>query len=221
MVSPDQLENVANRYRVQGYRVAVRPGPEELPAFAKDFKVEILAERGDGGVLASIKGDLADFENDRDLPRYAEAIERQPGWRYDVSVLGPARPHIDRPDVHEASEAEVAKGLDVAERLLHSGFTPQALSAAWAAAESAMRHRLRALGERTEWGDSSRTMINELYSSGVFSPPEFRGLERLSALRNIIVHGFSVPDINPDDVSTLIRTAKRLIEESSQVEAAP
>ena len=50
-----QLKKVADRYREQGYQVVLRPGPEDLPPFAKDFKVEIVATRADGGVVASVK----------------------------------------------------------------------------------------------------------------------------------------------------------------------
>jgi hypothetical protein len=34
-----RLNHVADRYRAQGYKVVVRPGPDDLPDFAKDFKV--------------------------------------------------------------------------------------------------------------------------------------------------------------------------------------
>ena len=55
MNSEQRLNHVADRYRAQGYRVVVRPGPDDLPPFAKDFKVEILATRADGNVLVSAK----------------------------------------------------------------------------------------------------------------------------------------------------------------------
>jgi hypothetical protein len=48
-----RLNQVADRYRAQGYNIVIRPRPDDLPAFAKDFSVEIIARRDDGGVLAS------------------------------------------------------------------------------------------------------------------------------------------------------------------------
>jgi hypothetical protein len=47
----------------------VRPGPEDLPAFAKDFQVEILARRDDGCVPASARKSPADLEADSNVPR--------------------------------------------------------------------------------------------------------------------------------------------------------
>ena len=38
-----RLSYVADRYRSLGFKIVLRPGPADLPPFAKDFKVEILA----------------------------------------------------------------------------------------------------------------------------------------------------------------------------------
>jgi len=75
-----RLNHVADRYRAQGYKVVVRPGPDDLPDFAKDFKVEIIARRDDGCVLASVKKSQSDLEADREIPRYAEVTSEQPEW---------------------------------------------------------------------------------------------------------------------------------------------
>ena len=112
--------------------MVVNPGPEDLPSFAKDFKVEILASRPDGNVLASATGSTSEFERDPNLSRYAEVIENQQGWRYDVFVLGSPPEIADRRDIAQASEEEIYKALDSAERLFQAGFGPQAVLTAWA-----------------------------------------------------------------------------------------
>jgi uncharacterized protein YutE (UPF0331/DUF86 family) len=211
----ERLNHVADRYRGQGYKVIVRPGPDDLPPFAKDFEVEILATRADGGVLASVKGSPSDLQADPNLSKYAEVIEKQPGWRYDVFVLGPdPQPTPEKRDAREPSEGEVRSSLDDAERMLRAGFVTQSLIAAWAALEAAMRHRLRAQGSEAGWGTSPRTMLNELVSSGVLSMSVFRDLEALFQLRNVLVHGFSAPAVEPRAVQLLVETARRLLDES-------
>jgi HEPN domain-containing protein len=220
MDTQQRLEHVAERYRDQGYRVILNPAPDDLPSFAKDFKVEILASRPDGNVLASAKASSSEFEKDKNLSRYADIIASQRGWRYDVFVLGPQPPIPASGDITDASDDEIERTLASADHLLLGGFKPQAVLAAWAALESAMRHRLRSVGETAEWGSSPRSMINELVSSGVLTQSDFRDIEELSRLRNIIAHGFSVPEIRPDTVSFLARTARRLLEESKQREPA-
>jgi hypothetical protein len=220
MNNQQRLEHVADRYRQQGYRVVLNPGPDDLPPFAKDFAVEILATRPDGGVLASAKASPSEFERDPDLSRYAEIIQNQPGWRYDVFVLGPPPPAPEPREVADASEEEIARTLTDSERLYQAGFAPQAVLSGWAALESAMRHKLRAMGDKAGWGTSSRAMLNELVSSGVLSPGEFRDLEGLSRLRNVIVHGFSVPEIGAGAVAFLADTSRRLLAESKPVQEA-
>lgn len=218
-----RLEQIAERYREQGYQVTLNPGPDSLPDFAGDFKVELVARRGDGGVIASAKASTKQFEDDPDLPRYAEIIGKHPGWRYDVFVLAPPSPRPQRQGATDASEAEVLELIEDADRLYQVGFAPQGLLTAWAALESAMRHRLRAMGEEAEWGASPRAMLNELVSSGVLSHSEFRDLEGMSRLRNVIAHGFSLPkdQIPPGAISFLADTARRLLEESRPVESVP
>jgi len=185
-----RLEQVAGRYRAQGYQVVVRPGPDALPSFAKDFNVEILATRADGNLLASMKGSQSDMQADPNLLRYAEVVEKQPRWRYDLFVLGPdAPPEPETRDVEEQSVDEIRTSLADAERMVDSGFRVQAVIAAWAALESAMRHRLRGEGSEVGWGTSPRTMLNELVSSGVLSINALRELEGLLQMRNVIVHG--------------------------------
>jgi hypothetical protein len=209
-----RLEGVAQQYKRQGYQVTLNPVAVDLPDFAKDFKVEMLATRPDGNVLISAKESSRDFENDPALSGYAGAIEKQPGWRYDVFVLVPPPPVSQPLDATDASEPEIDKLISDSARLYQAGFAPQAVLTGWAAMESAMRHRLRVLGANAQWGTSPREMLNNLYSSGILSHGEFRDLEGVYRLRNIIVHGFSVPDIAQGAITFLCQTARRLMEES-------
>ncbi len=92
----ERLNYVADRYKSRGFKVVIRPGPDDLPAFAKDFKVELVATKEDGSVLASVKATRSEFEAEPDLVRYAETIDEQPGWRFDVYVMGPDSPGAGR-----------------------------------------------------------------------------------------------------------------------------
>ena len=158
----------------------VRPSPDDLPNFAKDFKVEFLAKRDDGSVLVSAKKSQSDLEADRELPRYAETTAKEPGWRFDLIVLGSdSQPMPDKKEAKEPSEEDIRQALGDVERMLQAGFVQQALIAGWAVLETAMRRRLQANGEEAGWGSSPRTMLNELYSSGVLQTNVFRDLEEL------------------------------------------
>jgi len=213
-----RLNNVAESYRSRGYTVLVRPKPDELPSFAKDFKVEILATGADGNVLASVKATSFDLEADPDVLRYSQIIEKQPGWRFDILVLGPegGLPKQSRP-AGEPSEDDIRRTLDEVERLLQAGFTQSSFATAWGALEAAMRRRVRAGGQEAGWGTTPRTLLNDLYSSGVISTAILRELEGLFQLRNAIVHGFSEPAVDRKAVRSLVDTARLLLAESQPV----
>jgi len=219
-----QFEKVAQRYRSQGYQVTVHPGPEDLPDFAKDFKVEMVARRGDEGVLVSAKESSRDFDRDPALAGYAEAVEKQPNWQYDVFVLGPP-PALQFPrDAEDSSEPEIRNRLATAERLTSEGMPAEAVLVAWGALEAAMRYRLRTMGGKAEWGSPPRQLLNDVLTTGLISHSEFRDLEGLMRLRNIIAHGFSVPEFGRGSVSFLTETAEKLLphaDASPRAGAAP
>ena len=211
----ERLEQIAERYRSQGYRVVARPGPADLPAFARDFKVEILAERADGHVLASVKPEASHLQNDPETSRYAGVIDSQPGWRYDLHVLGPEpRPTPEPGDAKEPTDDDLDRTLQDTERMIHAGFTREALIAAWAALEAAMRSRLRAEGNDAGWGTAARTLLNDLYSDGLLPAHVFRELESLFRARNALVHGFTIPTVEERDVRFLIEAARKLLDET-------
>jgi hypothetical protein len=210
-----RLNYVADRYRSLGFNVVLRPGPNDLPPFAQDFRVEILATGTDANVLASVKASALELEADPNVSRYAELTGKQPGWRFDLMILGPENglPKVDR-HATEPSEDDIRKTLDEAERMLQAGFLTSSLIAAWGALEAAMRRRIRVDHGEAGWGTTARTLLNELYSSGAISTSVLRNLEELYQERNAIVHGFSAPSIEPKAVQFLRETTLRLLTES-------
>lgn len=216
-----ELTRLADSYRNQGYLVVVRPGADQLPGFAKDFKVEILGRRGAENVLVAVKKNRDEFAADQNMARYAEILGQQPGWRFDIALLGPeSSPAREFGTATEPTELELSHELGEAERLSRMGFARSALVSAWAALEAAMRRRLRSLGTEVGWGSASREMLRELYSAGVLSPDEFRRIEQAAQTRNQIVHGFSsqLEDAGgAAAVDFLNAVTRRLVRESQPV----
>ena len=210
-----QLNTVADGYRARGFKVVVRPGPDDLPAFAQDFKVEILATGADVNALASVKASPSELEADPNVVRYVEVIEKQPGWRFDLFVVGPegVLPMPERP-AGEPTEDDVRRTLDEVGRMLQAGFITSAFAAAWGALEAAMRRRVRAGGGEAGWGTTARTLLDDLYSSGAISTGVLRNLERLLQTRSVVVYGYASPAVDPGAVQFLVDTARRLLAES-------
>ena len=216
-----ELKRVADNYTSKGYQVALRPGPDRLPPFAKDFKVEIVGKRGSEGVLVAVKKNRDELAAETELARYADATSKQSGWRFDLVVLEGVGPMgRNGRGAHDFSGEDISKSLTDAEQMASMGFVPAAVITAWAGLEAAMRMRLRAAGQKAGWGTMPREMLNELYSSGVLTPDDFRELEKALQLRNEIVHGFSSPTVDAGAVRLLGDIARRLLAESEKPQAA-
>jgi hypothetical protein len=85
-----ELKRVADAYRGQGYDVIVRPNPDQLPPFAKDFNVEIVGRRGAEGVLVAVRKNRDEVAADNDMQRYAEITGTQPGRTISRTLFGNA-----------------------------------------------------------------------------------------------------------------------------------
>lgn len=207
-----QLQHLAANYAGQGYQVTVRPTPDDLPPFAQDFRVELVARRAAGGVLVAVKQNRDTLAADVNLQQYAEITSAQPGWRFDLAILdGESRTGWETHGTREFSPEAINKALTDAEQLVRAGFLRPAVISAWAGLEAAMRMRLRANGEKAGRRTSPRVMLNELYSTGVLSGVEFRELEKMSEVRNQIVHGFESGDFEAGSVRFLSEVARRLM----------
>jgi REase_AHJR-like len=211
-----ELKQLADTYASHGYQVTIRPAPEALPPFAKDFHIEILGRRGTEGVLVAVKKDRGEMAADSNLTRYAESTGLQKGWRFDLAILGAEDPSAREIDgASEFSEGDMEKAFDESLDIVRLGFLRPAVITAWSGFEAAMRLRLRAAGEREGWGSSTQTMLNDLYSNGLVDAEEFHKLESLSRVRYQIVHGFVSPLASEGgEVQFLCDIGHRLIEES-------
>jgi hypothetical protein len=82
-------ERVAQRYRDEGYQVVVRPFGEQIPPFIAGFQPDLIAIRGNEGVIVEIKINRMDLSRDHQISRLAEIVNARPGWRLDLVVLEP------------------------------------------------------------------------------------------------------------------------------------
>ncbi|WP_337176128.1 hypothetical protein [Paludisphaera sp.] len=221
MENDDLLEGLAERYRRQGYKVTVRPDRSALPPFARDYTIELMAEGPGGNVLVSAKPSAEELARDESIADLADVVEKKPGWRFDLALLGPpAFPRPARQDATDMTRQRIEETLGKARSMYDGGFEPQAVVAAWSALESAMRHRLRSMGREAGFGTPAQGMLSALISAGEIDHAEFHDLEDISRLRNVIVHGFEPPPIGRDAIELTDEIARRLLNEIEMQSAA-
>lgn len=209
------IDEVAAKYAARGYAVVARPKPDDLPPFAKQFKIQVVARLHDIGVLVAIKRNRSEFAADPEMDRYAEVTSSQPGWRFDFVLLEGSNMNQETEGAQELSAEQLQSQLQNIEYMLHADLRSAAFVAAWGIMEAATRRLLQSSGQVAGWGTSSRQMINELVSNGMISMEEHARLYVFSRLRNEIVHGFDSRFVDVAEVHFLTDLAKRLMVEAS------
>jgi hypothetical protein len=221
MSDDHSLHQVAKKYRAAGYDVTVNPGRGEVPSFAKDFRPDIIAKKGDQRVIIQVKRDLSEMSEDKSLPRLAKITDGQPGWRLDLVILEQESP-IEQIASHaaERSAEGIEELLQHAERSAQGNDILSAFIVAWAGLEAAMRYRTRLAGLATAKPLGAIVLNRTLFSSGFLSSQELRRLDMAYNSRNGIVHGFTVPKVGRTDVNFLVSLARRLLKGDGESEVS-
>jgi len=216
-----ELQGLAQRYRSEGYHVIVHPQAEQLPPFAKDFGVDILATRGDERTLVQVKQDRADLEADPKVAIEAGITNAQPGWQYDLVVLtkdDPARKVLK--DARESTPEQIEQMLAESEKVTQDGALKAGFLVAWAALEAAMRRAAQRTGVGGAIGTPPNLLLREVYTWGYISRDDFARVDEARRLRTAIVHGLAPSFVNADTVHYLVRLARSFLDRSEAIQAA-
>jgi hypothetical protein len=182
MNEPDPLQELADRYSQDGYRVIVHPHPEDLPPFFANSDILLLAFKG---------GEYVAFHP---APAEAPATDR------------PARMSAREPDAMHMRTL-----LMEAERCLRAGAVEAALLLAWSVTEAALREIAREPNTAYARQPMPRDLIRAAARLGKLSPPDIETLEHSWQLRTVIAHGLRPDALPPELVQSLIDLARRLV----------
>jgi hypothetical protein len=206
----ETIEKVAQRYRDEGYQVTVRPVDDLIPPFIADFQPDLIAIRGNAGVIVEIKLNRMDLARDHQLAALAETVNSRAGWRLDLVVLEPETT-VEKAaqEAAEPSDEQLAQILKTAEELSEKGRSPNASVVAWGGLEAAMR-RLR--GDAEFFGRTTPPeLMRALYGNGVLSREQFERLRDSYKIRSQVVHGLVPAQVDPDLVRYVTTTARHLV----------
>jgi hypothetical protein len=206
-----EISLVAERYRADGYEVKALTNGVQLPPFAAGFRLDLFATKAGEKVLVQVKQGQKDLEKDSTTADMARVINAQPGWRFDLVVLGDedAIERIVR-EGEEPSAESLSLLLDHAERTAKAGDTPSAFIRAWAALEAAMRRAARTAALEVA-SASPLFLLGALYSNGLLERQEYDELNNYLRLRNAVVHGLEVPAIDSTVPLYVASVARKLL----------
>jgi hypothetical protein len=214
------IHQTAEKYRSEGYDVVLMPSAGQLPPFAAGHDVDLLARKTDENVLVRVKADRKALESDHALLRLAEAMAAQPDWRLDLVVLNEAPP-AERlaPEATESPVETIQQSLARAEQLADTGDWSVASILSWSAFEAAMRHAGRSAGIEVRSGGPVY-LLRALYSRGLLDRSEVDHLDQALKVRNALVHGFTIPTLDPATARYVVRLARKLLAQNGQKQPA-
>jgi hypothetical protein len=182
-----KIDALASEYRIKGYTVSVRPSGDELPSFLKEFEPDLVATSPAGSLVIQVKASPR-FDAEQ-AHRLAEAVERNPGWHFElVFVSPPVAPDVPAQE-ELADDEQVTRMLENAETLSREGHLEAAGLIAWSALETILRRRAQSAAPEIERQSSAR-VLKQLYSIGRIQPETYEKLLRLMEFRNAVAHGF-------------------------------
>jgi hypothetical protein len=199
------LELVAERYRRQGFEVAVSPAPGSLPEALRTFVPDLLAQKGNERVVVQIKR-RSGAPSGEQLSALAEAVAREPGWRLEVVLFEPPSPPESLPSAHL-----ILSTVKDAENLYHANQRNAALLLAWSALEAAGKSRLQGDAPHRAHAASPLDLLKTLVSLGVLEESDYRNLIDVAQLRNRVAHGTLDNEIRPDQFARLTAVARSLV----------
>jgi uncharacterized protein YutE (UPF0331/DUF86 family) len=183
----ERIEALAAEYQKKGYAVQIHPPADELPPFLRDFDVDVVATSSSGNVVAQVRASSR-FDADQAL-KLAEAVERNPGWRFEMAFVSP--PVAPDVPVQEqlADDQKVTRMLENAETLSKEGHIEAAGLIAWSALETVLRRRAQSAAPEIERQSSAR-VLKQLYALGGLNTETYEKLFQLMLFRNAVAHGF-------------------------------
>jgi hypothetical protein len=206
-----KLQEIAADYSARGYEVLIEPGSTRLPEFLAGFRPDLVAFGPQDSVVVELKVGTQTAASER-FRELAEAIQRQPGWRFSLVVIDPRSDDVAPSAQQLLNRNEILDRLEKANELLKVGTKDVAFVLLWVSIEALLRRIAIQEGLPLERVPPS-ALMKELYSLGVLSRNDLDTTQRAFAVRNSIVHGFEASGLDQQIFRELVQLARRLLME--------
>lgn len=210
-----RIRELVKEYESRGYRVAVNPATDELPIFLRGMQPDLVAHGKRESVVIEVKTG-SDLEHSTQLKRIADAVQSQPGWRFELVVTNP-RTARDRLNLQIPSPELIRSRLHEAQMMIHSGNYEASVLLAW----SALEGTLRWLANRSEpklASQGTASLLRDAFSQGLVDRELYSLTNEWLGTRNALVHGGAVPHLYKANVKDFVG---RISEWANRSLAAP
>lgn len=184
---------VAERYRRDGYQVDEEPLDSALPFQLSGYRPDLIAQKEDRHVMVEVKSvpERTSFERLRSV---VDEVKQHRGWEFVLITPKDLLTDDVAANDGQLSWDEVDLRIQRAERLSEQSEYEAAYMLMWIAFEQALRFQARQISLPLE-RLAPAIVIRQLYSQGELSMSQFDSALDCQSVRNRIVHGFPVSDL--------------------------
>jgi hypothetical protein len=202
----DAVKRLAAEYEAKGYRTVVEPSAEGIPQFLGDYHPDILAFGEHDAIIVEVKISSESAVGSR-LREIARRVASEPGWRFDLVVVGPdGAPVSTTESILSLSDARAR--IENAREIMVGGSPSAAFLLLWSTVESFMR-RLAIKAHLPFQHLPTTALIKELYSLGEIDRASYELALEMLPVRNALAHGFA-PEPNKGEMARLFDLATNL-----------
>ncbi len=185
------------------------PSPKELPFDLGGYRPDLLATKGDTGLIIEVKTSASRISVDRFLS-LAWEISTHPGWRFLLVTLEDVDSSWTPTTSHELPAwPQLETKLRQARALIAEGAIEPALLYLWSIFEAALRKRAIEQNIPVERLPAAM-LLNHMYSQGEVSVNDIDLLREFMLKRNRIAHGGN-ESIDLTWVTQIVESVNRLM----------
>jgi REase_AHJR-like len=192
-----------------GYKVSIEPSSSDLPFALGGYHPNLIATKGDEGIILEIKTTSSRLSVDR-FQAIAEQIATHNGWRFLLITLDDTSESI-LPSVEQdlPSWEELKSRLANLDTLIQASLFEPSLLFFSSILEAVLRKR--AINQNIPiWRLPEKNLLNHLFSSGEISMSDFDVYKSCLALRDKVAHGLAA-SIDPNLLSSATASIKNLV----------
>lgn len=204
-----RIDSLASSYRQQGFTVLREPSASELPFDLGGYEPDLVATKGDAGLIIEVKTTASRISVDR-LQLLAQEVSKHTGWRFLLVTLE----DVDSSNIPTTSSElptwpQLMTKLQQVQALIAEDALEPAMLYLWGIFEAAVRKRAIAESIPVERLPAS-VLLNHMYSQGEISVDDIDLFREFMSKRNRVAHGASEP-IDPTMVNLIFQSVSRLL----------
>ena len=180
------VDQIANRYRKDGFRVYLAPDANSRPKFLGDIVPDLIAKKGDQRVVLEVK-ELTSDKKKSQLGKIASLVENEPGWRLEL-VLYEEEDDLPKDPLYPSPKS-IRAAIQDANEIYKQGHTAAAMMLACSAFEAAAKRAIAKVEDRYAYKLPPNDLVKRLVFHGFLTEGELEVAHKAIIRRNQIVHG--------------------------------